>query len=347
MAETPLYYRSVGELGRLIRARELSCREVIAAQLERIEAEEPRVNAFITVTGAEALREAEARDRELAAGEDRGPLQGMPIGVKDIYATAGVRTTAGSKILASWIPDEDAHAVALLRRAGAVLVGKLNTHEFAYGASTINPHYGNTHNPWRLDCIPGGSSGGSGAAVAAGLCAGATGSDTGGSIRMPAGLCGVVGIKPTYGLVSRHGIVPLSWSLDHAGPLARTVEDTAILLGAMAGYDSRDPATVRRPAVDYRDALGKGVAGLRVGICRAGFFAGLDSEVEVAVAAALGQLEALGASLIDEEIPDLQAAREAGGPILTVEATAYHERWLREVPEQYGEDVRRRAQAGV
>src|SRR5439155_20344833 len=176
--------------------------------LARIEALEPRINAFITLMSEEALREAEARDRELAAGQDRGPLQGIPIGVKDIYATAGVRTTAGSKILADWVPDEDAHAVALLRRAGAVVDGKLNTHEFAYGASTINPHYGNTHNPWRLDCIPGGSSGGSGAAVAAGLCAGATGSDTGGSIRMPAGLCGVAGIKPTYGRVSRHGSVP-------------------------------------------------------------------------------------------------------------------------------------------
>src|SRR5919201_4545657 len=217
------------EAARAVRDRELSPVALLDATLARIAAVEPRVNAFITITADLARKQAKAAEDEIRAGRYRGPLHGIPIALKDLFATRGIQTTAGAKILRDWIPTEDATAVRKLKEAGAVLIGKLGMHEFAYGISSVNPHFGDVHNPWDLSRIPGGSSGGSAVAVVAGEAFGALGSDTGGSIRIPASLCGCVGIKPTYGRASLAGAIPLSWSLDHPGPLTRTVRDATIV----------------------------------------------------------------------------------------------------------------------
>jgi aspartyl-tRNA(Asn)/glutamyl-tRNA(Gln) amidotransferase subunit A len=232
-----LWYLSVQELGALLRKREVSATEVAQSFLERIARLDPKIHAYLTVAASEALEAARRCDWELISGVDRGPLHGIPLAVKDLVDTAGIRTTSGSRILADRVPQQDATAVARLRAAGAVIVGKTNLNEFACGVTTTNAHYGDTHNPWDLARSPGGSSGGSGAAVAAGLCTVAVGTDTGGSIRIPAALCGIVGLKPSYGRVSCQGIMPLSWEQDHPGPMARTVHDAALMLAVMAGWD--------------------------------------------------------------------------------------------------------------
>ncbi|MFQ5380171.1 MAG: amidase, partial [Dehalococcoidia bacterium] len=262
---------TITEAGRRLRAGETSSLALTEASLECIARLEPELNAFITVTADAALAAARRADRELVTGRDRGPLHGIPVALKDLCATKGIRTTAGSKVLAEWVPDYDATVVRKLRRAGAVSVGKLNMHEIAYGTHSANPWFGPVHNPWDLDLHPGGSSGGSAAAVASGECFAAIGTDTGGSIRIPAALCGVVGLKPTYGLVSRAGVVPLSWSLDHVGPIARSIEDAALFLNAIAGYDQTDPASVRAPGFDAAAHLGEPPAGLRIGVPRSQF----------------------------------------------------------------------------
>ena len=241
-----LSYLSLAEVAEQLRQRAVSPVEVLEAVLARTDAVEPRLRAYVTPTFDAARAAARAAEQEIAGGRYRGPLHGIPIALKDNYWTRGVVTAAGAKLLADFVPPEDGTVVAKLRAAGAILTGKTNMHELAIGGSTDNPHYGPTHNPWRLDCIPGGSSGGSAAAVAAGLCYAATGTDTAGSIREPAAYCGLAGLKPTYGRVSIHGIVPLSWSLDHAGPLARTVEDVALVLNAIARLRSARPLLGRR-----------------------------------------------------------------------------------------------------
>jgi aspartyl-tRNA(Asn)/glutamyl-tRNA(Gln) amidotransferase subunit A len=260
-----LPYLTIREVGARLRRRELSPVELTQTILDRIDRLEPRLNAFITVMRDEALAQARAAEQALAAGTDLGPLHGIPVSLKDLYQTAGVKTTGGSKILADWVPTADSTVTRRLREAGAIIVGKNNLHEFAYGATNENPHYGSAHNPWDLERITGGSSGGSGAATAAGLGWASMGSDTGGSIRCPAALCGVVGIKPTYGRVSRAGVLPLSWSLDHAGPLTRTVEDAALVLNAISGHDPADPASADRPVPDFAAGLDGQVSGLRIG----------------------------------------------------------------------------------
>ncbi|HEX9899218.1 MAG TPA: amidase, partial [Candidatus Methylomirabilis sp.] len=234
---------SIAEAGDLFRRRALSPVELTRAYLDRIRRLDGDLLAYITVLQDEALAAAAAAEREIARGEDRGPLHGIPIALKDLVMTRGVRTTCGSRILRDWVPDTDATVARRLADAGAVLLGKLNMHEFAYGPTGVNPHYGTSRNPWDRHRIPGGSSSGSGVAVAAGLCAGALGTDTGGSVRIPAALCGIVGLKPTYGRVSRAGVVPLAWSLDHVGPMTRTVTDAALLLQVLAGRDPADPST--------------------------------------------------------------------------------------------------------
>jgi aspartyl-tRNA(Asn)/glutamyl-tRNA(Gln) amidotransferase subunit A len=221
---------SIAQAAALIRARTLAPVDLAEAYLQRIAQLDPLINAYITVTADRTRADARRATDEIAAGSYRGALHGIPIALKDLFATAGTRTTAGSKIHADWVPDQDSTVARRLGEAGAILLGKLNTHEYAWGSTTDNPHYGATHNPWNLDCIPGGSSGGSGAAMAAGLAAGTMGTDTSGSIRMPAALCGVVGLKPTYGRVSKAGVIPLGWSWDHVGPMTRTVEDAALML---------------------------------------------------------------------------------------------------------------------
>ena len=261
MSNGELCTLTLAEQARLIRERQVSPREVVASSLAQIEKVNPRLNAFITVMAEEATAGAEEAEREIASGGYRGPLHGIPIGLKDLLWTKGVRTTGGSKILADFVPEEDATVVTRLREAGAVFMGKLNMHEFAFGPTGTNPHYGDARNPWDPERITGGSSSGSGIAAATFMCAGTLGSDTGGSIRIPASLCGVVGIKPTYGRVSRYGAIPCAWSLDNVGPMCRTAEDAALVLSAIAGHDPRDPATSRKPVPDYAAGLNEPVSG--------------------------------------------------------------------------------------
>jgi len=282
----------------------------------------------------------------LLRGDISSPLLGIPIGYKDIYATRGILTTGGSALLADWIPDEDSTCVTRLQRAGAVMLGKLITHEFAFGIQFPGHRFPAARNPWDLERMPGGSSSGSGVALAAGMAFGALGSDTGGSIRGPASLCGIAGLKPTYGRCSRAGVLTLSWTLDHTGPMARTVEDCAYLLQALAGYDAADPASSREPVPDYVAPLGRGVRGLRVGVPREYFFEGIDPEVEKGFEQALATLRQLGATVEDVQIPSIQSAG-AFMAIMLAEAFAYHERDLREHPERFGELLRERLTAGA
>src|SRR5919109_4446522 len=297
---------TIAEASRRMLRKELSPVELTQAALERISALNPRLNAFITVLQDGASAAAKTAEREMMSGQKRGPLHGIPVALKDLCATKGVRTTAGSKILRDDVPTDDATVTLRLAVAGTVLLGKLHMNEFAYGPDGDNGHYGRVHNPWNLERLTGGSSSGSGAALAASLCLGALGTDTGGSIRIPAALCGIAGLKPTYGRVSRYGITPLSWSLDHAGPMAKTVEDVALLLQAMAGYDAKDPGSAQRAVPDYALALSGDVRGLRIGIPREYFFDVLDPEVEGAVRQAIEVLRRLGASLHDVSWPALR-----------------------------------------
>ncbi|HVN83687.1 MAG TPA: amidase [Candidatus Binatia bacterium] len=335
MSDLP--FKTASELQALLRRRAVSAIEVTRAFLDRIERVDGRVNSYITVMADAALRDARRLDRLRGP---RGPLHGLPLAVKDLCATKSARTTAGSKILAGWIPDFDATCVARWRGAGAVILGKLNLHEFAFGVTTDNPHYGPTRNPWDLARVPGGSSGGSGAAVAASLCAGAIGTDTGGSIRIPAGACGVVGLKPTYGRVSRFGVVPLSWSLDHVGPLAKTVGDAALLLAAMAGPDERDPTASTRRVDNYRAATSRSPKGLTIGIPREYFFDLVDDEVRAAFDAAAATLKRIGLRVREVSIPSLIHTQPAEVAIMAAEAAAYHARALATRPADFGPDVR-------
>jgi aspartyl-tRNA(Asn)/glutamyl-tRNA(Gln) amidotransferase subunit A len=340
MSDLDLANLSIARAARALRAKELSPLELTDAYLRRIELLNPRVNAYITVTAERAREDARRATEELAAGRARGPLHGIPIAHKDLYETAGIRTTGGGKFHAQHVPSADCTVARKLREAGTVLLGKLNTHEYAYGVTTDNPHYGATRNPWNLAQIPGGSSGGSGAAIAAGLATATTGTDTGGSIRMPASLCGVVGLKPTYGRVSKQGVLPLSYAFDHAGPLTRTVEDAALVLNAIAGYDADDATSVRAPAEDYTAQLGAGVRGLRVGVPRAWFFERCDEEVAARVEAALADLRRLGADVREIELPGVGEGVGATFAFVTAEAQEIHAEGLRSRPEDFGADVR-------
>jgi aspartyl-tRNA(Asn)/glutamyl-tRNA(Gln) amidotransferase subunit A len=305
-----------------IRRRELSSVELVRAALARVAAVEPQVGAFLTVSDAEALAAADTIDRRVAAGDDPGPLTGVPIGVKDIICTAGVRTTAGSRILEHFVPAYDATVVARLKRAGAVILGKLNCDEFAMGSSNENSAYGVTRNPWSTNHVPGGSSGGSGAAVAAREVPASLGTDTGGSIRLPAAFCGVVGIKPTYGRVSRSGVIAYASSLDQVGPFARDVGDAAVVLEAIAGHDPADSTASPRPVPSYGDALASGVRGLRLGLPKEYFVEGMQPEVDAAVRAAVGELERLGAVVELVSLPHTEYAIATYYLIATAEASS-------------------------
>jgi aspartyl-tRNA(Asn)/glutamyl-tRNA(Gln) amidotransferase subunit A len=315
---------SIEDVALQIAAKEISPVELTDAMLRRIERLNGELNAYITVTPEAALDEARAAEKEIAAGKHRGPLHGVPIAIKDLFATNGVRTTAGSKLLADWVPDDDATVVTKLREAGAVSLGKLGMHECAYGCTSDNAFYGTVHNPWNPDHVPGGSSGGSGAATAAGLAYATLGSDTGGSIRIPAALCGCVGMMPTYGRASLYGTVPLSWSLDHPGPLTRTVRDAAIVLQAISGYDERDPATEHVPVPDWLANIERGPKGLRIGVPRQFFWDNVDPEVAEIVRNALASLEAAGASVRDVDIPSINGYVAGVNAVLFTEASAYH-----------------------
>jgi len=347
MSASDLEWLSVAEAARLISTRKLSPVELTEACLGRIERLEGRLNAFITVTPDDALKASKAAADEIANGAYRGPLHGVPIALKDIFGLADVRMTAGSKIIAENVVPEDAEATSRMKAAGAIILGKLNLHEFAFGATGVNPHYGSARNPWDTERITGGSSSGSAAAVASGECSAALGTDTGGSVRIPASLCGIVGLKPTYGRVSKRGVLPLSWSLDHVGPMTRTVEDAAIVLQRIAGHDVSDPSSADEPVPHYREALGDGVRGLRVGIPKQFFFENVDAEVENAVRSAIRLLEEMGAIVIEVEAPLISEIPGALTAIMLPEALAYHQPWMRERPEDYGDDVRYRLELGA
>lgn len=331
---------TIAEAARAIQRRELAPTELTRACLDRIARLNPRLNAFVLVTAERALADAARAEEELRAGIYRGPLHGIPVGLKDLYDTAGIETAAGSAVLRGRIPERDAAVAAMLREAGAVLLGKTNTHEFAWGTTTNNPHTGPTRNPWDPERIPGGSSGGSGAAIAARLALGTLGTDTGGSIRIPAALCGCVGLKPTFGRVSRAGIIPMSWQFDHAGPIARTVEDAAMLLQAIAGYDPDDFATVPVPVPDYRAALVPDVRGLRIGVPRDQFFGLLDPEVLVAVEEALECFRTLGATVEDVDSGFTREQVISAWRLVNVEGRLYHAPYLEQQPEAYSEELR-------
>jgi aspartyl-tRNA(Asn)/glutamyl-tRNA(Gln) amidotransferase subunit A len=345
MAELGLLLRSLSDIAEQIRRRDVSPVEVTRAVLDRLEHLNPRLNAVLTTLGEQALEAAKRAEQDLVAGRPCGPIHGVPLALKDIFALRGVQVTAGSKVLGTWVPDYDATVVARLKAAGAILVGTLHLYEFATGAM-LNPHYGPTYNPWHLDHTTGGSSTGSGAAVAAGIVYGSLGTDTGGSVRIPASLCGLVGLKPTYGRVSRHGVIPLSWSLDHVGPLTRTVCDTALLMSVIAGHDPHDPTTSRLPVPDYVASLTGAVAGLRVGVPRECFFDGLDGDVQRAVEEAIQQLKSIRVQVSEVSWPSIGQA-PALYTISLAEGVAAHEQWLRTRGEYYGADVRERMQQGL
>jgi aspartyl-tRNA(Asn)/glutamyl-tRNA(Gln) amidotransferase subunit A len=340
-----LLFRSLSDVAEQIHRQVISPVEVTRAVLERLERLNPRLNAFLAIFAEQALEAAKRAEQEIVAGQPRGPLHGVPLALKDIFALRGVQVTAGSKVLGAWVPEEDATVVGRLKAAGAIFVGTLNLYEFATGA-VLNPHYGPTHNPWQLDHTTGGSSTGSGAAVAAGIVYGTLGTDTGGSVRIPAALCGLVGFKPTYGRVSRHGVIPLAWSLDHVGPLTRTVRDTALLMSVIAGHDPRDATTSRQPVPDYVAALTGAVAGVRVGVPRELFFEGLDADVQQAVEQAIQQLQALGARVIEVSWDSIRQV-PALYTISLAEGAAAHEGWIRTRADFYGADVRERMRQGL
>jgi aspartyl-tRNA(Asn)/glutamyl-tRNA(Gln) amidotransferase subunit A len=332
---------TIVELGPRLRRREVSPVELTRACLDRIEKLNPALNAFITVTAESALAEARTAEIEISRGEWRGPLHGIPVAVKDLIDTAGTRTTAASALFEHRVPAEDAEVVRRLRQAGAVLLGKNNLHEFAYGGSSLVGFFGDIHNPWNTAHIAGGSSGGSAAAVAAGLCYAAVGTDTAGSIREPAALCGCVGIKPTYGRVSARGVIPLAWSLDHVGPLAATVADAAVVLQGIAGYDALDVGSVNVPASDYSGMIDQAKA-LRVGVPRGYFFDELDDEVRVAVEQALAVIGTLVA-----EVRDVSIEVPADRTVQAAESYAYHAADVARTPELYQPETLRRLRSGA
>jgi len=338
---------TISELAPKIKARKISPVELTQAVLDRIEKLDPALNAYITVDAGGAMRAARRARRQIAAGKYLGPLHGIPISLKDLYDTKGLPTTAGSKIMRDRVPDEDATSVAKLRAAGAVIVGKTNMHEFAFGSTTQNPHFGGTKNPYKTDRIPGGSSGGSGAAVATDMCIASTGSDTGGSIRAPSALCGIVGLKPTYGRVSLRGIVPLAWSLDNAGPMTKCVRDAAIMLSAMAGYDPKDPTSADERVPSYTRELKDGVKKLKIGFDSAFCSNMIDGEVLDSVKAALALFEKLGARVVEVNLPSIELTGAVESIIITTEAAAYHEENLRNRGDDYGDDVRALLEAGA
>ncbi|MEK4198611.1 amidase [Cytobacillus sp. FSL K6-0265] len=333
-----VFFKDIETVSKMLRNQEITPVELTKQLLERIQSVDSVLNAYITLMSEEALTQAAVLEKELKEGNIRGPLHGVPIAIKDIFETKGSVTTSGSKIFEKFVSHHDAEIVTLLKKAGAIIIGKTNLHEFAMGATTENPHYGPSRNPWNIMKIPGGSSGGSAVAVAAGMAFGAVGTDTGGSIRLPAALCGVVGLKPTYDLISTAGCTPLSKSLDHIGPMTRTVADSRTLLRVCADAE-------KLKQVDLSTRLGD-LKGIKVAVCKEYFFEGMDEEIAMHIHQALAKLESLGAEIIEVDIVGISEAIEAQKMIFKAEAYAFHESMFLDKPHLYGEDVQFRLQAG-
>jgi aspartyl-tRNA(Asn)/glutamyl-tRNA(Gln) amidotransferase subunit A len=327
------------EAAAALRAGKITSAALTESALERIAEVNPKINAIQTVLESSARARASLADSELGHGRDLGPLHGIPIALKDLFVTKGVRTTGGSKLFENWIPDYNDAVVEKLENAGAVVVGKAGMHELAYGITSNNPHFGAVRNPCNPDCIPGGSSGGSAAAVATGMAFLAMGSDTGGSIRIPASYCGVAGIKPTFGRVSKYRVLPLGFTLDHMGPLARSVRDCAVVLEAIAGYDPRDETSVRRPVSKYVPEAGCSIQGLRVGLPENFYLERLDADVEKSVGAAFRLAESLGAAVVPVRVPDIPALNAVARVILLAEASSVLGRYTETHRGQIGADV--------
>ncbi len=338
---------SIAEASTLIEAGDLSPVDLVDAQLQKIEERNRTLNAFITVVPARARQAAQDAEAEIRAGQYRGPLHGIPLGIKDIIDTQGIITTMGSRIFHDHVPPRDATVVDRLTRAGAVLLGKTNTHEFAFGVTTNNAYFGPTRNPWDRARVPGGSSGGSAAATAAHLCFAALGSDTGGSIRIPAAFCGLVGLKPTYGRVSLHGVFPLATTLDHVGPLTRTVEDAAILLQALAGYDDADPRSLPAPVPNYRDDLAEaGVEGVKIAVAEDHEQIPVDPSIRTAFRSALATIERLGGEIIEVTPTSATTSEAVSSTLLLAEAAAAHADLLAKHADHYDRNVLDRLRAG-
>ena len=339
-AGTSITELTLTEAVALVERKEVSPVELVDACLERIARTNEVLRAYISVYEEDAREVARAAETMIRAGHQLGPLHGVPIALKDNIALKGLPTTAGSKVLAEWIPAEDATVAGRLKAAGAVIIGKTNMHEFAWGGTSANPHFGFVRNPWDTERFPAGSSGGSGAAVAARTCFGALGTDTGGSIRLPSAVNGITGIRPTIGRVSNHGVIPLAWSMDTVGPMTRTVADCAIMFQAIAGHDPKDEQSAAVPVVDYSADLHRGVEGIRIGVVPGYFFHHLQPPVHEGVKAALDAMAGLGAAVVDVEIEHIHGNISAQLTVESCEPSTYHQRWLRDRPEEYGEDVR-------
>jgi|SRR5579875_277215 len=337
---------SIAEVSQLLSRKEISPLMLVKAYFKRIEKFDKAINSYITILAERAISDAQRAEQEIVSGNWRGPLHGVPIALKDLFNVCGVATTGGSRLFAGRIAKEDAACVTGLWKAGAIILGKTNMHELAYGATNEDSASGPTHNPWALDRIPGGSSGGSAAAISADLCAGATGSDTGGSIRVPSALCGVVGLKPTFGRISRRGLIPLSFTMDHAGPITKVVKDAAFMLEAMATYDAVDPGSVKRPVPGFTASIGDGIKGLKIGLDPKWALVNLEPDVQAAFEAALDVLRSLGSEVVEVSLPRISEGFEAGITMLACEATALYERDLKSRPQDFFPQVRDRLLKG-
>jgi aspartyl-tRNA(Asn)/glutamyl-tRNA(Gln) amidotransferase subunit A len=345
--DSNIFHWDLVTLADAIKQKQVSPVEVTHQILDRIYSMNPKLNAFITITHEEAMEAAKKAEEEIISGNWRGPLHGVPIGLKDLIYTKNIKTTMGSEIFKDYVPEYDAAVVEQLKQAGAILIGKLNTHQFAYGPTGDRSFFGPVKNPYDLSKITGGSSSGSGAGVAASLCYAALGTDTGGSVRIPSACCGIVGMKPTFGRVSKYGVYPLGFTLDHVGPMTRSVRDNATLLTVLAGFDDRDPYSVRMDAEDFTRDLQKGIKGTVIGIPSSFYFEHLDKEVESKVKRAIQTFQDLGAEIRQIHLPNMQQIAFAQQITAKSEAYAVHEKTLQTHPQQYEEEVRERLLTGL
>jgi aspartyl-tRNA(Asn)/glutamyl-tRNA(Gln) amidotransferase subunit A len=346
MTDADILELHLTDLSKLIASREISSSEAVTAALRRLDQLEPKLNAFITVLRDEALAQARTADDEIARGQYRGPLHGMPVTIKDMFETVGVRTTGGSKILENWLPESDSALVERLRMAGAIIIGKTNLDEFGHGGTSTLSHFGPVHNPWNIDRIAGGSSGGSAAAVAAGIGPLSYGTETGSSVRRPASYCGIVGFKPTFGIISRHGSFRGAWSQDHVGLFAHTVQDIALGLDPVAEFDARDPASVHQDKPAYSARLNANIKGLKIGVLRR-FLDGANSEVKQAFEAALKVFAHAGCEIVDLEVPELSYAAMTSNMTSSAESAGMNRRWFRERHEDFVPHVARGLAVGM